>query len=160
MASAGQVINLEKALDNRVLTGVRVNSWEEAVRLAGKLLVECGVVEERYVDAMVRVTRELGPYAVIAPGVAMPHARPEDGAREVGLSLVVLSEGVNFGSPNDPVYVIIGFAAKDKSSHLRVLQELAELLSGEGVVEKLRHINSPEDFRALLREHVISPINS
>jgi len=108
------------------------------------------VVEERYVEAMVRVTEELGPYAVIAPGVAMPHARPEDGAREVGLSLVVLREGVNFGSPNDPVYVVIGFAAKDKTSHLRVLQQLAEFLSEPDVVEELKRIRSEDELRTLL----------
>ena len=154
MPEGAQELDLEKAVGGRVLVGVRAGSWEEAVRIAGRLLVDDGIVEERYVDAMVKVTQELGPYAVIAPGVAMPHARPEDGARGIGLSVVILSEGVNFGSPNDPVYVVIGFAAKDKSSHLRVLQELAELLSGEGVLEELRRVRSEEDFRALLRRRL------
>jgi len=143
-------IDLLKAIDDRILVGVSARDWVEAVKLAGKLLAESGVVEERYVEAMVRVTEELGPYAVLAPGVAMPHARPEDGAREVGLSLVVLREGVNFGSPNDPVYVVIGFAAKDKTSHLKVLQQLAEFLSEPGVVEELRKVRSEEELKSLL----------
>lgn len=151
MLSESAEIDLEKALGRRILVGAAARSWEEAVRLAGELLAADGVVEERYVEAMVRVTRELGPYAVIAPGVALPHARPEDGARNVGLSIVTLREGVNFGSPNDPVYVVIGFAAKDKKSHLRVLQELAEFLSGEGVVEALRSVKSGEELLRLLR---------
>jgi len=143
-------IDLLKAIDDRILVGVSARDWVEAVKLAGELLAESGVVEERYVEAMVRVTEELGPYAVLAPGVAMPHARPEDGAREVGLSLVVLREGVNFGSPNDPVYVVIGFAAKDKTSHLKVLQQLAEFLSEPGVVEELRKVRSEEELKSLL----------
>lgn len=150
MAESTLEIDLLRALGDRVLVGASARDWVEAVRLAGELLVRDGVVEERYVEAMVRVTEELGPYAVIAPGVAMPHARPEDGAREVGLSLVVLREGVNFGSPNDPVYVVIGFAAKDKTSHLRVLQQLAEFLSEPDVVEELKRIRSEDELRTLL----------
>ena len=150
MAESTLEIDLLRALGDRVLVGASARDWVEAVRLAGELLVRDGVVEERYAEAMVRVTEELGPYAVIAPGVAMPHARPEDGAREVGLSLVVLREGVNFGSPNDPVYVVIGFAAKDKTSHLRVLQQLAEFLSEPDVVEELKRIRSEDELRTLL----------
>ncbi len=150
MAESTLEIDLLRALGDRVLVGASARDWVEAVRLAGELLVRDGVVEERYVEAMVRVTEELGPYAVIAPGVAMPHARPEDGAREVGLSLVVLREGVNFGSPNDPVYVVIGFAAKDKTSHLRVLRQLAEFLSESDVIEELKRIGSEDELRTLL----------
>ncbi|MEM4762185.1 MAG: PTS sugar transporter subunit IIA [Thermofilum sp.] len=154
MLSESLEIDLEKALGGRVLVGAVAENWEEAVRLAGKLLAADGTVEERYVEAMVQVTRELGPYAVIAPGVALPHARPEDGAKEVGLSIVTLREGVNFGSPNDPVYIVIGFSAKDRKSHLRVLQELADLLSREGVVEALRSVKSREELLSLLRSRL------
>lgn len=150
MAESTLEIDLLRALGDRVLVGASARDWVEAVRLAGELLVRDGVVEERYVEAMVRVTEELGPYAVIAPGVAMPHARPEDGAREVGLSLVVLREGVNFGSPNDPVYVVIGFAAKDRTSHLRVLQQLAEFLSEPDVIDELKRVRSEDELRTLL----------
>jgi PTS system ascorbate-specific IIA component len=150
LAESTLEIDLLRALGDRVLVGASARDWVEAVRLAGELLVRDGVVEERYVEAMVRVTEELGPYAVIAPGVAMPHARPEDGAREVGLSLVVLREGVNFGSPNDPVYVVIGFAAKDRTSHLRVLQQLAEFLSEPDVIDELKRVRSEDELRTLL----------
>jgi len=143
-------IDLLKAVGDRILVGASARDWVEAVRLAGELLARSGVVEERYVEAMVKVTEELGPYAVLAPGIAMPHARPEDGAREVGLSLVVLKEGVNFGSPNDPVYVVIGFAAKDKTSHLKVLQQLAEFLSEPDIVEELKNVRSEDELKLLL----------
>uniref|UniRef100_A0A7J3X8D1 Ascorbate-specific PTS system EIIA component n=1 Tax=Thermofilum pendens TaxID=2269 RepID=A0A7J3X8D1_THEPE len=150
MSETALEIDLLKAVGDRILVGASARDWVEAVRLAGELLARSGVVEERYVEAMVKVTEELGPYAVLAPGIAMPHARPEDGAREVGLSLVVLKEGVNFGSPNDPVYVVIGFAAKDKTSHLKVLQQLAEFLSEPDIVEELKNVRSEDELKLLL----------
>lgn len=139
-----------KAIDNRVMIVESTENWVDAVKLAGRMLVVDGIVEERYINAMIRVTEELGPYAVIAPGVAIPHARPEDGARDVGLSVLIVRNGVNFGSPNDPVYVVIGFAAKDKTSHLGILKELAELLSTPDLVEELRSLSSPEKIIEIL----------
>jgi PTS system ascorbate-specific IIA component len=147
-------LDLLSAIDDRVMVVESVRDWVEAVRLAGAMLVASGVVEERYVDAMVKVTQELGPYAVLAPGVAMPHARPEDGAKRIGLSILVIKNGVNFGSPNDPVYVVIGFAAIDKTSHLGVLKELAELLDTPDIVEKLRNTSSREEVVRIIREYL------
>jgi len=119
-----------------------VKDWVEAVKLAGTMLIASGVIEERYVDAMVKVAQELGPYTVLASGVAMPHARSEDSAKRIGLSILIIKNGVNFNSPNDPVYVVIGFAAIDKTSHLSILKELAELLYVPDIVEKLRNASS------------------
>jgi PTS system ascorbate-specific IIA component len=147
-------LDLLSAVDDRVMVVESVRDWVEAVKLAGAMLIASGVVEERYVDAMVKVTQELGPYAVLAPGVAMPHARPEDGAKRIGLSILVIKNGVNFGSPNDPVYVVIGFAAIDKTSHLSVLKELAELLDTPDIVEKLRNASSREEVVRIIKEYL------
>jgi len=86
--------DLLKAVDERIMIIESVKDWIKAVKIAGIMLVEGGIVEERYVDAMIKVMQELGPYAALAPGVAMPHARPEDGAKRIGLSILVIKNGV------------------------------------------------------------------
>lgn len=149
-------IGLCEALGNRIRIIDHVKDWVEAVLLSGKLLTNTGIVKDSYIEAMVKVTRELGPYAVIAPGVAIPHARPEDGVLNIGVSLLVVRNGVKFDSPNDPVYVVIGFAAVDKTSHLNVLKELAEFLSVGDIVEKLRNASSEEELLNILKEHCVS----
>lgn len=109
---------------------VEVENWQEAVRQAGQLLVDHNQVEPRYVDAMVHMVEENGPYIVIDKGVAMPHARPEDGVKSLGLSLLRLSNPVNFGhEKNDPVKLVIGLSSVDAEMHLNALRQLARLLS-------------------------------
>ena len=82
---------------------VSVSDWAEAVQAAGNILVEAGKCEKGYVQAMIDAVKDLGPYMVLAPGLAMPHARPEDGVLETGISLVTLENPVEFGSEaNDP----------------------------------------------------------
>ena len=138
---------LREALDHgSVLVGSEPGDWREAVEASGQLLVVVGAAEERYVAAMVRTTEELGPYAVIAPGVAIPHARPEDGAVRVGLSLAVLSEPVEFGSKeNDPVDLVFGFSTTDSESHVELLQALADFIEKPENTEALRGAVTVED---------------
>ncbi|UNQ73257.1 PTS sugar transporter subunit IIA [Infirmifilum sp. NZ] len=149
-----QPVGFLEALGGRVVVVEGVSGWEGAVALSGRLLLEGGCVEERYIGRMVSTCRELGPYIAIAPGIAIPHARPEDGARRVCLSLVVVRSGVSFGSHNDPVYVLIAFSTPDKHSHIKVLQELANLLTekGEELVRKLREAKNREEALQKLRE--------
>ena len=129
-----------------VLVGVEPGDWREAVEASGKLLVSVGAAEEGYVAAMVRTTEELGPYAVIAPGVAIPHARPEDGAIRVGLSLAVLSEPVEFGSKeNDPVDLVFGFSTTDSEAHVELLQALADFIEKPENTEALRSASTVEE---------------
>jgi mannitol/fructose-specific phosphotransferase system IIA component (Ntr-type) len=139
---------LRETLNHRsVAIGVEVSGWREAVRVSGELLVASGAAEEEYVPAMVRTTEELGPYAVIAPGVAIPHARPEDGATQVGLSLAVLSDPVSFGSKeNDPVDLVFGFSTTDSEAHIELIQALADF------------IEKPENTNALRRAPTVEQV--
>ena len=55
---------------------VNVDDWQEAIRAAGRLLIQDRAAEPRFVEAMIQVAKDLGPYIVVAPGIALPHARP------------------------------------------------------------------------------------
>lgn len=112
-----------------IAVGVEVPDWRSAIRAAGALLTSRGIAEPRYTDAMIATAEELGPYIVIAPGLAMPHSRPEHGALRSGMALVTLRAPVEFGNPaNDPVQVVLALAAADSTQHLTVLAELAPAL--------------------------------
>jgi PTS system ascorbate-specific IIA component len=126
----------------------QAGDWEAATDLVGRLLVAQGSVEPRYVDAMKRVLREMGPYAVIAPGIVLLHARPEDGVRQPCLGLVTLATPVKFGhSQNDPVDLVFALGARDKKAHISALQQLAGLL---GKPEALAGLRAAQDAPALV----------
>lgn len=114
------------------------SSREEAIIAAGNLLLASGLIEERYIKAMLENVEKNGNYIVIAPGIAMPHARPEEGARQIGMSIVTLAQPVVFGhKTNDPVRLVIGLCAVDHESHLKALAELIELLMQPQAVENI-----------------------
>jgi len=124
----------------------------DVVQQAGAMLIASGGVDERYVEAMKRVLTSLGPYMVIVPGVALLHARPEDGARRLCMSLLTLEPAVPFGNPdNDPVTVAVALAAADNESHIEALAELAALLANESAMAKIRVATSVDDVLTAVR---------
>lgn len=131
---------------------VHAADWQDAVRQAGGLLVATGAAEPRYVEAMVAMVKEIGPYIVIAPGVALPHARPEEGVRRPCMSLLTLASPVNFGNAyNDPVTVVIAFGTPDGEGHIGALAEVARLLENAPLVEQIRSASKPEEVVALIK---------
>ncbi|EPZ41815.1 BglG family transcription antiterminator [Alicyclobacillus acidoterrestris] len=127
------------------------HSRDEVVHLAGELLVETGGAEKRYVDAMKQSIAKNGPYMVIVPGVALLHARPEDGVQQVCMSLVTLEEAIPFGHPdNDPVDIAIAFGAVDQHQHLEAMADLMRLLADEESMRTLRAARTVDEARAVL----------
>jgi mannitol/fructose-specific phosphotransferase system IIA component (Ntr-type) len=125
---------------------------DTAVRRSGELLVKSGLATESYIDGMLKNVEINGTYIVIAPGIAMPHARPEEGALDVGFSIVTLKEPVVFGHPkNDPVRIVIGLCAVDHQTHLKALAELVEILSHEENVQHFLNAEKPEEILAMIK---------
>ncbi len=149
MDQEGPEIRLITLLNEQTIRArVAVADWEQATEVVGKLLVDAGSIEPGYVLAMKRVLLELGPYAVIAPGIVLLHARPEDGVLSPCLGLITLSTPVEFGhSENDPVDIVLALGATDKKTHISALQQLATLLGDENGLELIR---SAPDSHTLL----------
>lgn len=136
-------------------------SVEEVVREAGRLLLAEGAIEPRFVDAMWRAYQDLGPYMVLAPGVALLHARPEDGVLRTSLGWLGLAPPVTFGHPdNDPVDLAITLAALDSTSHVEALAQLAALLGDEATMRSLLSAEAADDVMARVRTWTATPTGS
>lgn len=126
---------------------------EEAIAEAGNLLVGAGMARSSYVDAMQASFHKNGPYFVIAPAIAIPHARPEDGALASAVSLVTLANPVCFGSQaNDPVQIVFGLAAYSGQEHLAIMQKVVSFLQTANVAEKLINLKTVDELRCLIEE--------
>ena len=130
-------------------------TWEDVIRHGGQLMVDAGFTEPTYTEAMIDVVRDMGPYIVLAPGLAMPHARPEMGAKQVGTALVTLEKPIDFGSSeNDPVSVAVFLCAPNKEEHIQLLTDIATLFEDEEFLDAAVNFESIEDVEAFLSEHL------
>jgi len=143
----------EMLSSSAVKLGAMPEDWQEAVYMAGNLLQEIDAVEPRYIQGMIRCIESFGTYSVICPGVAMPHARPEDGAKAVAVSLVQLAKPVLFGKDGEtkPVDLIFAFSTTDEQAHLKMMLDLWMLFNDKGALDKLRRCCSYEEVLLIIR---------
>jgi transcriptional antiterminator/mannitol/fructose-specific phosphotransferase system IIA component (Ntr-type) len=145
---------LAVVLDSAVveLDAVAVD-WEDAIRQSGRLLVKSGAVEERYIDRMIHCVREIGPYIVVGPGIAMPHSRCEDGVKKVGVSFIRLAAPVCFGNEvNDPVDLIFAFSTVDEKAHLKIMEDLWKIFTDKTALEYLRKCKTKEAVISFIQQ--------
>lgn len=106
--------------------GIKANGWEEALYLAAMPLLKKKVITREYIHAMIESCKKSGEYIVILPNIAFPHARPDQGAMDLGLSITVLSESVSIAQKQ--FKYIFTLSAVDNQKHLKAMSQLINLL--------------------------------
>ncbi|KXT79887.1 PTS sugar transporter subunit IIA [Streptococcus oralis] len=152
-------MNLKQALteNNSIRLGLSASSWQEAVKLAIDPLVESGAVLPEYYDAIIESTEEYGPYYILMPGMAMPHARPEAGVKRDAFSFITLTEPVTF-SDGKEVTVLLALAATSSQIHTSVaIPQIIALFELEDSIARLEACKSEEEVLALIEESKNSP---
>jgi len=100
---------------------------------------------------MIQVVDEFGAYIVIAPGLALAHARPGPDVLTDGLSVVTLATPVTFGHPhNDPVSVVIGLAVATSDAHVNSVAELANVFNDPQAIPALAGATSAAEVWRVL----------
>ena len=138
-----QTISNNILIQDNILLGLDSSNREDAIDLAGKLLVESGYVKSKYIESMHRRENVLSTY--IGNGVAIPHGdkNSKDEIIKSGISVLQYPEGIDYGD-GQTVYLVIGIAGKN-NEHLSILSNLATLLEDEKIVEKLINTKNIED---------------
>jgi PTS system ascorbate-specific IIA component len=143
---------LEMIPEEAIRVGISAPDWRAALLACGEVMVNAGIVDPPYIDQTIATVEELGPYIVIAPGIALAHAKPSPAVRRPGFSIIVLDSPVYFGHPeNDPVRLIIGLASPDPHSHVQALAAIAEMLSDDSCRAALFDATTSLDVRRVLR---------
>lgn len=144
---------LKKVLDSKVNIVDNVKDWEDAIRTAAQPLIADMSITNNYIEAMINNVKKFGTYIVVAPKVAMPHSRPEDGVNKNCLALLKINEGVFFGDETDEeekVYFIFVLGAVDNESHIETLTQLMDVIDDEDKIEAMVKAESVDEIIELI----------
>ncbi|MCQ9120576.1 MULTISPECIES: PTS sugar transporter subunit IIA [Rodentibacter] len=141
--------------NNSIKLNQTASDWKAAIKIGTDLLEASGAIEPRYYDTIISNIEKMGPYIILAPGLAMPHARPEEGVIKTAFALVTLKEPIYFDGENEPVYVLITLAGSDSDQHMQGLMEITQVLddpdSDDGVdLNRFRNCNSADEVYAAI----------
>jgi PTS system mannitol-specific IIC component len=130
-----------------ILLNQEIATKDQAIRMAGELLVRNGYVKEEYIEEMLK--REEISTTYIGNDIAIPHGT-ENAKNEVlesGISVIQVPNGVDFNG--EKARVIFGIAGKD-NTHLEILSNIAILCSDMENVEKIVAAKTKDEILALL----------
>ena len=131
--------------------GIRLNrtasSREEAVRLAGDLLVGLGAVRPAYVDGMWE--RELLMSSFIGEATAIPHGTDASRVHVNFAQLALLRFTGPVDWDGDDVRLVIGIASAN-DDHVETLGRLAEILLDDQRRTVLFHDDDPDAIARLI----------
>lgn len=133
---------------------VQCSDWKKAIKEGTKILIEENCIEKKYEDAIFNNFKKMGTYMVIAPGIVLSHARPENGVKKISMSIVTLKNPINFGSQlNDPVKLIVTLAAKDSEGHLKALSQLMEIFMNSKDLENIFNAKDKNEIIKIVQKY-------
>jgi len=143
--------------NNSIKLQASASNWREAITIGTDMLTASGAILPSYHEAIINSVEKLGPYICIAPNLALPHARPEDGVIRTAFALVTLEEPVFFEGEDEPVDVLITLAGSSSDEHMEGLMEVTTVLDDEdsetGVdLNKLRRCSTKTDVFDVIDE--------
>lgn len=128
-------------------------TWKEAIAKAAEPLEKEKKIEERYITAMIDKVIDYGPFIHIGKGIALPHARPEDGVNEIGMSLLKVQEPVLLNEDEQhPIELFICLAAIDNEMHLKALASLTKILSDKDKLAALLTATNSEEIIEVIKK--------
>ena len=140
--------------NNSVVLQQEADSWEDAIKTCMAPLAANNSIEQKYIESIIERTKELGPFYILAPGLAMPHERPEMGVNKSSFSFITLKEPVSFPDGQE-VDILIGLAAENAEVHTgEAIPQIVMLFDDEEIFTKIREAKVLEDIYKLIKEKV------
>ena len=139
---------METITKSCVCLAAQVQNKEEAIRLAGQMLVSAGYIAEPYVESLLK--REAVSNTLLGSGVAIPHGMIEDRhhIRATGVAVVQVPQGVAW-KDGEAARLIVAIAAQS-DEHIALLRRLTRLMAQEGAIDALVQSQSADEIVAAL----------
>lgn len=129
----------------------KVTTWEASIKEAGKLLLEHDYLTQNYIDEMVELVKENGPYIVFSPGFVIAHAGPNDGAKKLGVSVVRSKNPIDFGIEDINVKFVICLSIPDKVNHVFLLFQIYKCMCNTKIFNYLSQAINKREFIQILK---------
>jgi mannitol/fructose-specific phosphotransferase system IIA component len=127
--------------ENNIKLGLEAVDKYDAIKMAGRLLMESGCVDENYIEAMIEREDDLSTY--MGNGVAIPHGvgKAKKFIKKSGVVVLQFPEGVDFGE--EKAYLVIGIAGVG-DEHIEILSNIATAISDDDD-QKLEQLRITKD---------------
>lgn len=105
--------------------------WDEAIRLASVPLLKTNIITENYINEMIGLVRDYGPYIVIKNRIAIAHAKTEAGANALGTALLINKKNIHQFEDDLNIHYLFVISSSNPKEHLQILKDISMLASDD-----------------------------
>ncbi|MGT2948762.1 BglG family transcription antiterminator [Streptococcus devriesei] len=125
-------------------------SWQKSVKHLGDILYQTDCIEHSYTNTIMDHLHQYGPFMVISEGVALLHAKPEDGVKKLGVALSVFQNDLDFLGRS--VSLLFMLAAVDTYQHIGVIENIIKICESESLLRDLKKCRTNLEVYHTLQE--------
>ena len=111
-----------------IILDAECENWEEAIRIAGKIMVENKICDVTYIENIIERVNEFGPYMVMSNKVALPHSKNSGNVFKSKMVLINFKNDILFPEET-PVKTMLTFTSQDENEHLDALSNFLDLVN-------------------------------
>ncbi|MFV0381019.1 MAG: PTS sugar transporter subunit IIA [Breznakia sp.] len=138
-----------------ILVKEQVRCWEDSIRMAASTLLKENIITKLYIEKMIENVYNLGPYIIVSPEVAIPHARHCDGVNAPAISILKLQKKVMFDeASNKSAKLIIVLASTSGDTHMQLLKYVSNILSNSCRYTRLLESEDIDTIYNIFKEEV------
>ncbi|QUY64039.1 PTS transporter subunit EIIA [Helcococcus kunzii] len=135
---------------DRIKCNIEASDWKEAIVKSADILIKDKIIEQKYVNSMIKNVEDYGPYIIISKGVALPHASSESNVNKTGMSLIKLRTPVKFEGSDEEINIFICLASVN-NEHFNAFISLINGLRKKEFRELLNNADDEEEiFKIIL----------
>ena len=125
--------------------------WRSSLQILSQPLLFKGCIEHSYIKAMIQRHEELGPCMFINDYVVLGHAKVEEGAKQLGLTMGIFHEPVLFEKGKQAKIIMI-LSIENQISHLRILNDLMPVFSNLQNVEHIYNCSTKQEVLTVIKD--------
>lgn len=132
------------------------DSWQDAIKASCEPLIKDGTVDSCYADQIIECVNKYGPYIVIAPMIALPHAQENaQGVHKTAVSFMKVEEPVEFDKEDrdKDAKLFFTIASENHEKHLENLTKLAEMLADQNIVDELLEVSNLKELELVVLKY-------
>lgn len=110
--------------------------WRNSLSSLSQPLLLKGCIDKNYIQAMIQRNEELGPCMFINDDVVLGHAKVEEGAKKLGITMGIFHEPVVFDN-GKTARIIMVLSVENQMNHLRILDDIMTIFSDQQQIMRI-----------------------
>ncbi len=127
-------------------------SWIEALEKASIPLENGGYINKIYFEAMKSQYENIVPNIVLGSSIIIPHSKPEDGSKKLGMSFLKINKGIPY-KENKKLFYIVVISTTNQRNHINAMLQLYNMSMNPKALKELQKAKTADGIYKVLEKY-------